>query len=136
MTTSRPLCRVVKREAEGAAIALARVAPGSVVHADEATHWDAMEATFVTQRINHSLAYSLAEACTNQAESYFYRLRRAAVGQHHHVGKQYLFQYANEAASREDHDRLDNKGQHVAVMSAAFTSPVSRQWNGYCQRTP
>jgi hypothetical protein len=85
-------------------------------------------------RINHSVAFSANGACTNQAESYFSRLRRAVVGQHHHVSKQYLHQYANEAAWREDHSRQDNKGQHVAVLGAALASPVSRAWKGYWQR--
>src|SRR6185503_11714382 len=42
------------------------VAPGSIVHADEASHWDALHARFLTKRINHSEAYSDGEACTNQ----------------------------------------------------------------------
>ncbi|MEH2504013.1 hypothetical protein V1290_002824 [Bradyrhizobium sp. AZCC 1578] len=46
------------------------IAPGSIVHADEATHWDALHARFLTKRINHSEAYSEGESCTNQAESF------------------------------------------------------------------
>jgi hypothetical protein len=130
----RTLPFVVRREAEGVAIVLARVAGGAELHADEATHWDALEAHYAAQRINHGLAYSLDGACTNQAESYFSRLRRAVVGQHHHVSKQYLHQYANEMAWREDHRRQDNKGQHTAVLGAALASPVSRDWKGYWQR--
>ena len=34
------------------------------------------------KRINHRKAYSDGEACTNQAESYFCRLRRAEMGHH------------------------------------------------------
>jgi hypothetical protein len=37
------------------------------------------------RRINHSVAYSLDGGCTNQAASYFSRLRRAEVGKHHHI---------------------------------------------------
>jgi len=36
-------------------------------------------------RINHQLAYSLDGACTNQAESFFSRLRRAEWGQYHRI---------------------------------------------------
>jgi hypothetical protein len=32
------------------------------------------------RRINHRRAYSADGACTNQAESYFSRLRRAEIG--------------------------------------------------------
>jgi ISXO2-like transposase domain len=52
------------------------------VHADEATHWDQLHSRYETKRINHSLAYSDGEACTNQAESFFSRLRRAEIGIH------------------------------------------------------
>ena len=49
---------------------------GATIHADEASHWDNLEARFLTKRINHSEAYSLDGACTNQAESFLARLRR------------------------------------------------------------
>jgi hypothetical protein len=71
------------------------VALGTELHADEGPHWDSLEALYTAHRINHSEAYSFEDACTNQAESYFSRLRRAVDGQHHHVSKQYLYQYAN-----------------------------------------
>ena len=58
-------------------------APGLELHADEAAHWDALHAHFETKRINHTLAYSLDGACTNQAESFLARLRRMVDGQHH-----------------------------------------------------
>jgi hypothetical protein len=93
----RTLPFVVKREAEGAAIVRPRVALGSELHADEAPHWDGVEFAYNTRRINHDEAYSFDGACTNQAESYFSRLRRAILGQHHHVSKQYLHQYVSPA---------------------------------------
>jgi transposase-like protein len=130
----RTLPFVVRRESEGVAIARQRVALGTELHADEGPHWDVLEATYRAHRINHSEAFSWNGACTNQAESYFSRLRRAVTGQHHHVSPQYLHQYANEAAWREDHRRVDNKAQHVAVLGAALGSPVSRAWKGYWQR--
>lgn len=69
---------------------------------------DALHAHFEIKRINHSLAYSLDGACTNQAESFLARLRRMIDGQHHDVSPQYLYQYANHAGWLEDHRRLDN----------------------------
>jgi hypothetical protein len=36
-----------------------------------------MHARYLTKRINHSESYSDGEACTNMAESFFSRLRRA-----------------------------------------------------------
>jgi len=52
---------------------------------------------------------------TNQAESYFSRLRRMVDGQHHSVSPQYLHQYAAHAAWREDHRREAN-GELLIVL--------------------
>ena len=45
------------------------------------------------KRINHQEAYSLDGACTNYAEEYFSRLRRAEIGIHHHTPDD--FEHAN-----------------------------------------
>src|SRR5439155_1661274 len=78
----------------------AHIADGSTVHADEATHWDELHGRYLTKRINHSQAYSDGEACTNQAESFFSRIRRAEIGIHHHIAGPYLSAYACEMAWR------------------------------------
>jgi transposase-like protein len=111
-----------------------RIAPGSTVYADEAAHWDAFHASYDTKRINHSEAYSTSEGCTNMAESFFSRLRRAEVGTHHHIAGPYLAAYAAEMDWREDNRRMANGEQYRAIVSAAATHPVSRQWKGYWQR--
>jgi len=67
------------------------------LHADEAAHWDAPHAKYQTHQIDHSEAFSLDGACTNQTESSLARLGRAVDGQHHHVSPQYLHQHANHA---------------------------------------
>jgi transposase-like protein len=110
------------------------VAPGSTVYADEATHWDALHARFLTKRINHSEAYSTEEANTNQAESFFSRLRRAEIGIHHHIAGPYLSAYASEMAWRENNRRVSNGEQYLMATDAALQHPVSRQWKGYWQR--
>ena len=75
-----------------------RIALGSIIHADESRGWDALHAHYDMRRINHSVAFSKDGACTNQAESYFSRLRRAEIGTHHHVTGRYLNRYASEMA--------------------------------------
>jgi transposase-like protein len=112
-----------------------RVANGAVVHADEAAHWDQLHARYETKRINHSLAYSNGEACTNQAESFFSRLRRAEIGIHHHVAGPYLNAYANEMTWREDNRRVSNGELYLMAADAALKHPVSKQWKGYWQRS-
>lgn len=130
----RTLIHVARTEAEGVSLAAPFVANGAVVHADEASHWDNLHARFATKRINHSEAYSLNGACTNQVESFFSRLRRAEIGTHHHIAGKYLAAYATEMAWREDNRRVSNGGQFAQVVAAAMAAPVSRQWKGYWQR--
>jgi transposase-like protein len=130
----RTLPFVFKSE-DAAVVTIARtVAPGSTVYADEATHWDALHARFLTKRINHSESYSDGQACTNQAESFFSRLRRAEIGIHHHVAGPYLSAYAREMAWRENNRRVSNGEQYLMATDAALQHPVSRVWKGYWQR--
>ncbi|MBL6458876.1 IS1595 family transposase [Belnapia sp. T6] len=124
---------VVAKEADAINLIRQTVAPGSVVHADEAGGWDKLHAYFDVKRINHSVAYSLDGACTNQAESYFSRLRRAELGQHHHISGKYLAAYAVEMAWREDNRRRANGTLHEMATAAAVAHPVSRVWAGYWQ---
>jgi transposase-like protein len=112
-----------------------RVAKGSTVYADEAAHWDVLHARYLTKRINHSLAYSDGDACTNQAESFFSRLRRAEIGIHHHLAGPYLNAYANEMAWREDNRRVSNGELYLMAADAALKHPKSQQWCGYWQRS-
>ena len=130
----RTLPFVVARESMGVQIVRQVVAPGSIVHADEARGWDTLNAHYEMRRINHKVAFSRDGACTNWAESYFARLRRAEIGQHHHVSGRYLSAYAVEMAWREDRRRAANGTLHQAVTEAALSHPVSRTWAGYWQR--
>jgi transposase-like protein len=111
-----------------------RVAPGSTVYADEASTWDDLHARFEARRINHSVAFSDNGACTNQAESFFSRLRRAEIGTHHHISGRYLSFYAAEMAWREDYRRRSNGDQYKLVAKAVMAHAVSDNWKGYWQR--
>ena len=130
----RTLTAVVAKEGQGVAFVRSVVEMGAVVHADEAAGWDALHGRYEMRRINHSVAFSKDGACTNQAESFFSRLRRAEVGQHHHISGKYLGAYAGEMAWREDNRRTANGGLHQAATLAALAHPVSRVWAGYWQR--
>ena len=112
-----------------------RVANGSTVYADEATHWDELHARYLMKRINHSLAYADGDVSTNQAESFFSRLRRAEIGIHHHVAGPYLNAYANEMAWREDNRRVSNGELYLMAADAALKHPISKHWKGYWQRS-
>lgn len=131
----RTLTHVVKHEAEGVEIAKRVVDRLAIIHADEASHWDALHSGWQVGRINHSVAYSDGESCTNQAESFFARLRRMVRGQHHYVSPQYLHQYAAHAAWLEDHRRLDNGALAHRALGLALGHKVSKSWSGYWQRS-
>jgi transposase-like protein len=111
----RTIPTVVAKESDAAPFIRQHVAMGSIIHADEAPGWDRLYAHYEMRRINHSVSYSLDGACTNQAESFFSRMRRAELGQHHHISGKYLIAYACEMAWKEDNRRMANGSQHSAV---------------------
>lgn len=110
------------------------MAPGAIIHADEAPAWNLLHGSYQVKRINHQEAYSSDGACTNQAESYFSRLRRAEYGQHHHFGGIYLGRYAAEMGWREDRRRQSNGMQFAGLGAAALNHSQSVDWTGYWQR--
>jgi len=110
------------------------IRPGTIVNADESNAWDALHAKYEMKRINHSEAYSLDSACTNWAEEYFSRLRRAEIGHHHHISGPYLLRYAQEAAWREDSRRVANGEQVQRVAELAMARKPSVDFSGYWQR--
>lgn len=147
-TSGKRQCVVIMRErkgkslpfvvrTEGDAVPFVRDHVGTLatIFADEGSGWDALHAGWDTKRVNHSIAFMDDGVCTNQAESYFSRLRRMEVGTHHHIAGPYLASYAREASWREDNRRVHNGGQTAMVAVAAMDAPVSRQWKGYWQRT-
>ena len=133
-TVGRTLTHVAKTEAAGVAFARKNIEVGAVVHADEASHWDKLAANFPIKRINHKKAYSENGANTNQAESFFSRVRRAEIGIHHHIAGKYLSAYATEMAWREDARRVSNGNQFTMIVNAAAKAPKSAIWRGYWQR--
>lgn len=130
----RTLTSVFPSEDASVAFIKARIARGTTVHADEAACWDELHAKFAVKRINHSQAYCVDGACTNLAESYFSRLRRAEWGQHHHISGTYLARYAGEMAWREDHRRRSNGEHFKLVTSRAAALGASVDFTGYWQR--
>jgi transposase-like protein len=125
---------VFRSEGEATSFIRNRVAPGTGLIADKSQAWNDLYARYSMQRINHQEAYSLNGACTNGAEGFFSRMRRAEIGHHHHIAGIYLARYAQEASWREDHRRVDNGRQVQAVMGLAMAAPPSVDWCGYWQR--
>ena len=130
----RTLPFVFKSEAQSLPTLQQRIKNGSTVYADEATHWDALHAFYLTKRINHQESYSDGDTSTNMAESFFSRLRRSEIGIHHHLSGPYLASYSHELAWRENNRRVSNGEQFLTVTNLALAHPVSRYWAGYWQR--
>jgi transposase-like protein len=130
----RSLPFVVRNEGDAVPFVRDHVGTLATIHADEGTGWDALHSGWETKRVNHSIAFMDEGVCTNQAESYFSRLRRMEIGTHHHIAGPYLNAYAGEASWREDNRRVSNGTQAAMVAGAAMASNVSRKWAGYWQR--
>jgi hypothetical protein len=125
---------VFASEEESMAFIKTRLAKETVVPADEAACWNALHARFEMWRINHCQAYSADGACTNQAESSFARLRRAEIGQHHHLAGVDLKRYAQEIAWKETHRRESHGEQFTVLGHLAAACRPSVDFCGYWQR--
>jgi ISXO2-like transposase domain len=130
----KSLAFVVKNQNDAVPFVRDHVGNVSTIYADAGTGWDALHAGWDTKRVNHSVAFKDDGVCTNQAESYFSRLRRAEIGTHHHIADRHLGAFAREMVWREDHRRVNNHAQAAMVASAAMAARVSRDWAGYWQR--
>src|SRR5260370_39028430 len=108
---------VFHSEAQALGFIRDRERQGTLISADEASSWNDLHARFEMVRINHQEAYSLNGVHTNDAESFFSRMRRAEIGHHHHIAGPYLLRFAQEASWREAHPRQAN-GVHVPTGSA------------------
>jgi transposase-like protein len=131
----RTLPSVHRSESSALSFIAARALPGTSIMADEAPSWNDLHGRFEVSRIDHSKLYSdRSGVYTNGAEEFFSRMRRAEIGHHHHIAGTYLIRYAQEAAWREDHRRMDNGRQVSTVAGLALAAATSVDWCGYWQR--
>lgn len=125
---------VFRSEGQALSFIRSRVAKGTIINADESNAWNDLHARFEMKRVNHEEAYSANGACTNLAEGFFSRMRRAEIGHHHHIAGAYLIRYAQEAAWREDNRRVSNGEQVNRVAALAMMRKPSVDFSGYWQR--
>src|ERR1700675_1228872 len=128
---------VFRSEAEALTFIRTRIAPETTLYADEAASWNDLHARFELHRINHQEAYSLGgefDINTNQAESFFSRMRRGEFGHHHHIAGPYLIRFAQEAAWREDYRRDRNGDQVDRIVALSMAHKPSVDFAGYWQR--
>src|SRR3954470_24402529 len=126
---------VVGKEADAVPMVRNAIKSGSTVHADEANAWNILHASLVTKRVNHSVEFLSEDgACTNQAESFFSRLRRSEFGIHHRICGRHLLAYSRECAWRENHRRQANGTHWDLITAAALAHPKSATWTNYWHR--
>lgn len=127
---------VVKSENQADVIKLADrvVVQGSTICADESPAYDPLHAKYDTKRVNHQTEYSTDDGVSNNmAESYFARFRRMQYGQTHKFGIEYLANYANEAAYREDTRRWPNGKIFTDILTKCVKTKTHHDWCGYWQ---
>jgi len=110
------------------------VAPGTVIIADQAVAYNPLHARYEVHRIDHQTEYARDGISTNQAESYWARLKRSYCGIHHRFSGEHVGAYHAEMSWREDHRRCSNGEKFTLITSAVLGRPVSRRWKGYWQR--
>lgn len=132
----RAIAWITDREGDGVHFIRQHVASGTEVHADEAPHWNILHASYPMKRVNHSVEYKSEDgACTNEAESFFSRLRRSEMGIHHRISGQLLQSYADECAWRENNRRRSNGEHWNLITAAALSHGKSERWAGYWHRS-
>jgi ISXO2-like transposase domain len=89
----RTLAQVFPAEADAVTTIRGRIDEGTTVHADERPAWNPLHVSFAMRWVDHQDGYSIDGACTNNAESFFSRLRRGELGHHHHIAGPYLVRY-------------------------------------------
>jgi len=132
----RTIVSVAMSENENDSIDLAKryVEPGTLITTDENPAYNRLSAWYGHDTVEHSKEYATAEGInSNQAESYFSRLRRFEYGTIHRVSPQYLMDYANEMAWREDFRRKTEKTKMLDLLDKLFSTGLSMWWRGYHQ---
>ncbi|WP_092090435.1 transposase [Bradyrhizobium brasilense] len=89
--------------------------------------------SFKTAGVNvrgKSRLHSLDGACTNQADEYFSRLRRAEIGIHYHFAGAYLLRYAQDSSWREDNRRISNGDKVNRIAALALKRGKSADFTG------
>lgn len=132
----KTLTFVIKSENQSDVMNLAGeyIARNSTICADENIAYDSLHGRFDTRRVNHSIEYRADDGTTNNlAESYFARFRRMQYGQVHRFGNEYLANYANEAAYREDTRRWPNGKIFNDIAGKCAKTKTHHDWCGYWQ---
>lgn len=116
---------------------------GSTIITDEHTSYKGIknmsdingEVLYTHKSVNHSEEYQTDDKVdTNFAESFFSRLRRMVIGQHHKLSKKYLELYVNEITYRENVRDWTNREVFIDIITHCMNCFPNTNFNGYWQR--
>lgn len=131
----RTIVEVVRAENRQAVEALAKqyIERGAHVMTDESPAYGTLMARYDHETVNHTVEFSTDEGVSNnQAESFFARMRRMAIGQVHRITPKYMLDYVTELGWREDERRTRTSEQVRQLVRKSMRSP-SQWWRGYWQ---
>jgi hypothetical protein len=110
------------------------VEQGSAIWTDEHKAFRALSSSYDHHSVEHSVEFMSVDGIhNNQAESYFSRLRRAEYGIFHGMRPQYMIDYAQEMAWREDMRKSTLMDQVQSLIRSVFSVGESVWWRGYHQ---
>lgn len=108
---------VGKKESDAVDFLKAHISPNSIVYADQAHAWNSMKELYELLRINHKERFVDGETYTNNAESFFSRVRRLAMGVHGRISGPYLSLYVAEMIWRADRVRVTAEEKMREILS-------------------
>lgn len=131
----RTIITVIKSENDQDVLALTTkyVVPGTIVYTDSHNCYGVLAGRYNLKQVNHDEAYSDLDGVNeNQAESFFFRLRK--LFSHIHKNDPKLLElYANEIVWREDNRRVSFYDQFIDVLKKCLHTGQSRLWSKYWQ---
>jgi transposase-like protein len=126
---------LAESEAAAAQVAEKFIAPGTEVMTDECQAYFQFSARYNHRSVQHSKEYRTADGVDdNQAESFFSRMRRAEYGVYHGFRPNYLVDYANEFAWREDVRRIGMRERYLQLLELAMRPQRTRWFAKYYQK--
>jgi len=129
---------VARSEADAVPFVNDSILKGSTVFTDMAAHWSRLRAKVSLQQVNHKIAYSTPEACTNQIET-LWALLRVMGRVHRHIAQQYFDLYLAEAAWTLRKGKMgpgDAFQQVMEAMSVSGVSPLAGYFQGKKRSLP
>jgi hypothetical protein len=132
----RTIVEITDSENEIAAMSLASryIKPGTLIMSDENPAYNQFSKHFQHLTVEHAKEFATIDGTnSNQAESYFSRLRRYVLGVSHRIEPKYLMDIATEMAWREDVRRMTYEERFTDILHRLFRCGKSKYWTGYWQ---